>query len=407
MSLKTIDQFFKPEGGPEIRIRSAKADDARRIQVLYTEIYGANYPIQIVFDAALMRKAIESSHYFWLVGEHNGRIIASLIYEISAEQRLAKALGAVVSRDYRKHNLANTMMKLILDKITKEEQLVDVVYATTRTVSTAPQQMTRTMGFVPLGIFPNAHKVFEHETHCLSAYYLPQAWKERKTPVRLLKNAAPFFWLTAKGLAKKGLEPGKPKIDRVNYGSSAGSRKPTPETSLINFELVRAPNFALERFKKFGNAGVFSNWYVPFHQPNLLLISTDQKTEIYVHHGERDRYAVITGGRSELSNLSLILNSASQALLGLNVSYIETLVDAYSPELQWQAMHARFLPSAYFPAMRRVGKKRWDYIVFSRSFDMLDFRNVTLMPAYRGFLREYLKIWQELYIDSAFSGRKK
>ncbi|MDD2772111.1 MAG: GNAT family N-acetyltransferase [Elusimicrobiales bacterium] len=388
--------------GQEIRIRNARVEDARRIQVLYSEIYGPTYPIPVISDREKMKKALASDDYFWLVGEHNGRIIGSLIYQLDKKNRIAKALGAVVSRDYRKHNLANTLMRIILDKITGEEQLVDAVYATTRTITTAPQQMTENLGFAALGIFPNAHRVYEHETHCLTGYYVPAAWKKRRKPVSLVKEAEPFYRLARKELEERSLALGEPKIYGEEYCAGAARQE-----TLIPLEVISAPQFVRRRFHDGPNTGVFANSYMPFHEPNLLLISHDQKSEIYIHLSEKDRYTAILGGRSEEKSLSLLLNSAARTLRDFNVSYIELLVDAYSPELQWQAVNARFLPSAYFPAARLVGAKRWDYMIFSRSFEMLDFRNVTLMHTYREYLKEYLKVWDALYVQGALPGPEK
>ena len=96
---------------PEIKLRPARIEDARRIQVLYAEVYGQHYTIPIVYDRGLMCRAIEGDSHFWLVAEHKGRIIASLVYSVDIRARIAKALGAVVSKQYRKNNLANMMMK--------------------------------------------------------------------------------------------------------------------------------------------------------------------------------------------------------------------------------------------------------------------------------------------------------
>jgi len=170
--------------------------------------------------------------------------------------------------------------------------------------------------------------------------------------------------------------------------------------------VIAAPHFAASRMKANGNTGVFVNTQMPFYEPNLLLVSHDQKTEIYVYHNKGGRYTMILGGRSEEKDLSFLLNSIANALRDMNVSYMECLIDAYSPELQQQALDARFIPCAYMPALRLVEDKRWDYIVFSRSFDMLDFRNVTMLPAYREYLKEYLTIWHKLYIEAALTEKK-
>ena len=170
MPPKKIEKIIKTEGMPDIIVRLAKVPDMRRIQMLYAEVYGAAYPIPIIMDKDKMRHAIEDNDYYWLVAECQGRIIGSLVYALDLFYRNSKAFGAVVSQEYRKHNLAFMMMKLVLDDITVNKDLVDLVYATTRTANHAPQRLTESLGFIKLGIFPNTHKVHDKETHCLTAY---------------------------------------------------------------------------------------------------------------------------------------------------------------------------------------------------------------------------------------------
>lgn len=392
-----------------IRIRHARQEDARRIQMLYAEVYGANYSMSLVSDRAKMNRCIASDNYFWLVAEHNSRIIASQIMELDPANRMGKALGAVVSREYRKHNLIFSMMSLIMDSITKKHNIVDAVYATTRTVTAAPQKILDNMGFSALGIFPNAHKVYEHETHCLTAYYVTSAWGKRRKPVKILKEIEPFYRLAQRELCAKlpnnELQLGRPKIMAGDYIKSDPALA-KPEEKLIQFELIQAPQFVSARFRRKGTSGVFSNFFVPFHKPNILLVSHDQKTEIYLQYNPQDKYSAILGGNTEITDFPLLLNSVAEVLRNLNVSYLECLVDAYSPDLQRQAIHAGFLPSAYFPAMRLVGRKRWDYIAFSRSFEILDFRKVDLIPTYRAYLKEYIKMWNEMYVETALRSKR-
>jgi RimJ/RimL family protein N-acetyltransferase len=94
--------------------------------------------------------------------------VGSLVYALDLYYRNSKAFGAVVSQEFRKLDLAYTMMKLVLDDITHNKDLVDLVYATTRTANYAPQKLTESLGFIKLGIFPNTHKVQDNETHCLT-----------------------------------------------------------------------------------------------------------------------------------------------------------------------------------------------------------------------------------------------
>lgn len=404
MNFKHVDITVKSgDSDFAIRIRNARQEDGRRIQVLFAEVYGHNYPMSLVSDRAKMSRAIAGDDYFWLVGEHNGRIIASQIMHIDAKNRLGKALGAVVSREYRKHNLNYIMMNLIMDSVTKKHKVVDAVYATTRTVTAAPQKILDNLGFSALGIFPNAHKIHEHETYCLTAYYVLSSWGKRRRPARLISEIEPFYRLAQKELLSR--LPGRElQLGEARFTSAkpkAPEATPKAEPKPIQFELIQAPNFVAERFKRTGNSGVFANFYVPFHKPNMMLISHDQKTEIYVQYNPQDKYTAIIGGHSESQDLTLLLNSVAAALSNLSVSYLECLVDAYTPELQRQAVEAGFLPSAYFPGMRLVGSKRWDYVAFSRSFETLDFRKVNLIRTYRAYLKEYLKMWNAMYVESA------
>ena len=118
MTLKKMEQIIKNGGKADITIRLAKIPDMRRIQMLYAEVYGGNYAISLITDKDKMRRAIENDSYYWLVAESEGRIIGSLVYALDISDRIAKAFGAVVSKEYRKLDLAYTMMKLVLDAIT-------------------------------------------------------------------------------------------------------------------------------------------------------------------------------------------------------------------------------------------------------------------------------------------------
>ena len=385
-----LDRILAGLGKSGIRLRRAATVDTHRIQLLYTEVYGANYPLSIIKDQAQMRRALENPSFFWMLAEFQGRIVASIIYELDKAQRIAKVFGAVVAKAHRKNNLANTMMAAVMRELTGPRPRADTVYATTRTVTTAPQQMTENLGFTKLGIFPNAHKVLEHETHCLTAYFTPAALRRRRTPVALIPALEPFY-----RLVRRQIDLGRLIVHQPALALCATQ-------DLLSFESISAPHFIRSRFARHRNRGLFAASFVPFHDPNLLLVTPDQKTEVFLHHDRSDRYSIILGGHTEERDGTRVFKSIAAALNELGVSYIELLVDAYSPELQAHALNARFLPSAYFPAFRRVGARRWDYVVFSRSFEIFDFRNVRLISIYRNFLKEYLSVWQRLYINQAF-----
>lgn len=397
MAPKKIDQTIKTEGMPDISIRLAKVADMRRIQMLYAEVYGGSYSIPIVVDADKMRSAIEDDDYYWLVADCQGRIVASLVYAVDLFYRNSKAFGAVVSREFRKHDLAYTMMKLVLDDITGQKDLVDVVYATTRTANHAPQKLTDSLGFIKLGIFPNTHKVAENETHCLTGYFTERAMQRRRTVPAIIPEIAPFY-----DIVRSQVKLEDPELKTVK-GAYSDHKVKIP---ILKFEVITAPEFIKNRWKKTKSNSFFEHIFMPFHEPNLILISPDQNTEVYLTYS-KDKYSAIVGGVTSEKDFSVVLESVAMKVSEMDMGYLEVIIDAYSPELQRDAIDARFIPSAYFPCAKRMEEKRYDCVVFSRTFDILDFRNVKILSVYKNFLNEYLKLWKENYIELAFEPDQK
>jgi len=398
MAHKKIEKIIKTEGKQDIIIRLARIADMRRIQMLYAEVYGAAYPIPIIADKDKMRSAIENDEYYWLVAECQSRVIGSLVYSVDLLYRNSKAFGAVVSQEFRKHDLAFTMMKLVLDDITQTKDLVDLVYATTRTANHAPQKLTESLGFIKLGIFPNTHKVQDNETHCLTAYFTERALQRRRTTPVIIPEIAPFYEIVRRQIK---LEPAQLSDVKRDYSDHK------TKIPLLNFETITATEFIKHRWKKTKSNSFFENIFMPFHEPNLILITPDQGTEVYITYSQKDKYSVIVGGVTNEKSFAVVLESVAQKVSQMDMSYVEVIIDAYSPELQRDALDARFIPSAYFPSAKRMEDKRYDCVVFSRTFDILDFRNVRIISLYKNFLNEYLKLWRENYIELVFDSEQK
>ncbi|HAN04170.1 MAG TPA: hypothetical protein DCW72_10280 [Elusimicrobia bacterium] len=398
MAHKKIEKIIKTEGKQDITIRLARIADMRRIQMLYAEVYGAAYPIPIIADKDKMKRAIEDDEYYWLVAECQSRVIGSLVYSVDLLYRNSKAFGAVVSQEFRKHDLAFTMMKLVLDDITQTKDLVDLVYATTRTANHAPQKLTESLGFIKLGIFPNTHKVQDNETHCLTAYFTERALQRRRTTPVIIPEIAPFYEIVRRQIK---LEPAQLSDVKRDYSDHK------TKIPLLNFETITATEFIKNRWKKTKSNSFFANIFMPFHEPNLILITPDQGTEVYVTYSQKDKYSVIVGGVTNEKSFAVVLESVAQKVSQMDMSYVEVIIEAYSPELQRDALDARFIPSAYFPSAKRMEDKRYDCVVFSRTFDILDFRNVKIISLYKNFLNEYLKLWRENYIELVFDSEQK
>ncbi|MCX7905766.1 MAG: hypothetical protein N2446_03600, partial [Elusimicrobiales bacterium] len=294
--------------------------------------------------------------------------------------------------EFRKHDIAYTMMKLILDDITQNQKIVDVVYATTRTTSYAPQKLTDSLGFLKLGIFPNTHKVAENETHCFTAYLTEEALRKRKKTPIIIPEISPFYDIVLKQI----------KLEQASVLNIRGKYSDySIKIPLVDFEVITASEFIKRRYKKIKQNSFFTHTFMPFHEPNILLVSLDGKTEVYMTYNPKDKYSVFVGGVTNLE-AEIVLESVAKKMQELNMAYLEILFDAYSPKLHRAAIDARFIPSGYFPAAKLVNGERYDYIIFSKTFEMLDFRNVKLYSLYKNFLKEYLKLWKEKYIEMVF-----
>jgi hypothetical protein len=275
---------------------------------------------------------------------------------------------------------------------------VDLVYATTRTANHAPQKLTESLGFIKLGIFPNTHKVQDNETHCLTAYFTERALQRRRTTPVIIPEIAPFYEIVRRQIK---LEPAQLSDVKRDYSDHK------TKIPLLNFETITAPEFIRHRWKKTKSNSFFENIFMPFHEPNLILITPDQGTEVYITYSQKDKYSVIVGGVTNEKSFAVVLESVAQKVSQMDMSYVEVIIDAYSPELQRDALDARFIPSAYFPSAKRMEDKRYDCVVFSRTFDILDFRNVKIISLYKNFLNEYLKLWRENYIELVFDSEQK
>jgi len=398
MAQKKIERVIRAEGKPDVVIRLAKVQDMRRIQMLYAEVYGGSYSIPIVTDKEKMRRAIEDNEYYWLVAECQGRVVGSLVYALDLHYRNSKAFGAVVSQEFRKLDLAYTMMKLVLDDITHNKDLVDLVYATTRTANYAPQKLTESLGFIKLGIFPNSNRLQYNETHCLTAYFTERALQRRRQRPRIIPEVEPFY-----DIVRRQVNLDKPQIKKVE-GMYSDHKVKIP---LLHFEAITAPEFVKNRWRKTRPNSFFEHIFMPFHEPNLILITPDQGTEVYLTVNMKDKYSVVVGGVTDQKSFAVVLESIAQKVSQMDMGYVEVIIDGYSPAIQRDALDARFIPSAYFPCAKRMGGKRYDCIVFSRTFDILDFRNVKIISLYKNFLKEYLKLWRENYIELVFKTETK
>jgi hypothetical protein len=89
----------------------------------------------------------------------------------------------------------------------------------------------------------------------------------------------------------------------------------------------------------------------------------------------------------------------------LSARYVEFIIRAHELAKIEVALDLYFIPSAYFPAFKPSGGQRYDYVVFSRSFEMLDFRNIELEGVNQQYLLLYFRNWKELSLNRLLLGK--
>ena len=386
--------------GKVATIRRAIKEDAYKIQELYFLVYNGRYPLSLINDIHELNAALTGDDFVWVLIFIEDKLIGSVIYEIDHEQRIAKSFGAVIITEFRGHNLTGIAMKHVQDMILGKDKMCDIIYATTRTESSAPQKLTEKLGYKKLGLFPNVRKVVDYETHCLTAIFDDYAFETRKKPPVILPELKDIYEITRAEL----------KLEHATIEDYIDEDENT-DKELIEFEVISAENYVKRRFKYGIEKKIISMHFFPFQKPNLLLCSKDLTVEIYLYHALEDNHSCIIGGRFEDYDYHLILESVCATAKLLGIRYLELLVGAYKPKTLREVLNARFLPSAYFPALKLVTEEdnpflkkgeRLDHFVFSRSFEMLDFKDIKLEGIYKKYLKNYFIMWKRLYIDGVF-----
>jgi len=369
-------------------IRRANISDATRIFELYNRIYSGKYTDPALSSVDELRKALSERDYFWMVGEFENKIVGSVIYRFDRVNCLAKVYGAVVDPQFRRHNLAERLMSVGYIQLREEYPPVEVVYATTRTLSPAPQRMTKKLGYKKLGIFPNVHKNEGYETHCLTALFAGDALKRRFTDFSLHPSVSPLYAIAAQ-------ECELPPLPTASDESIAAARRPQVSTSSAKLESIEASEFVRHRFNSEKQEQGY-NWFYPFHEPNLLFTTPNQRVEVFCYLSAKDRHCVVIGIQ-DLDSMGYfaILESVSQLLRELGARYIEFIMPADAIGKIDQAIQAEFIPCGYFPAMHDHDGFRHDCVVFSRSFETLNFKNIALDGVNKKYLSAYFKRWKE------------
>lgn len=374
-------------------IRKAETKDILSIIQLYRKAYGGTYPDPTFSEIETLEYAIEtgSNSKLIFIALESDKPVASILFQYDKENLLSKAGAAVVHPDYRGKQLTKKLILHGIDYIHNNTIGMDVLYITTRTVHKAAQILTQEIGFKHLGIFPNVHKTEEYETHALAALYFNDSLEKRYTNFTHHPKIKNLFNIVEESLDLVDIPEAQAWENKIYSG----------EVGLL--EIIEAKEFVKLRSKLLFQKDEIDLAFFPFHEPNLLITSPRQNIEVFAYVNQTDKHCVITGCKidKEVSFADLFLK-VSNILRDRGVRYIEIIIRANRLNIIDKICKAKFIPCGYVPAFQLENGKRYDYVVFSKSFEILDLNNLELTGPNAKFLRNYIKLWEKQFIGDYF-----
>lgn len=366
-----------------IEYRRAEAKDVFPLMRLHQAASGNVFDDPVLLDQKKILAEIQSPLSVWIVADKEGTLHAALSILLDKENRLAKINRLILDPEWvGSGNLLKQALPLLIHYL--KDKGVEVLYNTTRTLTLQQQELTLGMGFNILGVFPSAHGADPLKINGLTAYYFPEVLKSRRhAGFALHPIARPLFDLVRDNCGLEEL----PAAERPSIDHSAF-------TALPSLEVIHAPGFVSHRYNRLKERRSLSVSFYPFHEPNLLITDPAQKIEMFVRILPDIRFAAIIGERLDLPvNPTDLYNQVSLMLHERGVSFIEVINDAADPTGIEFIYNACFIPCAYFPAFKRQGEERRDYVVFARSFE----RVLGAQSGIRQINRKYLSFLSQFY----------
>lgn len=377
--------------GNNEEIQIASLTDVPEILNLYRLVYGKRYPIKYGTDADLLKSAIldKDSHMVLISRElEKNQITGALIVEIDDFNRIGKLVGLVVHPDFQKNKIGNQLVEHASEFFLEKDERLNSLYATTRTVTIGPQRVFIRNKYLPLGIFPNAHRLHKYETVTLFAKFR-KGLLEQRLPYKEVSPSLMPLYNVLKDLV--------PSLDIPDVKVL----KPLPTAEGDEdweFEIIRAPSYVYRKFlETFPDP---KDRFFPFHSPNMLIADKKGRIEIFAYFSKRDGYCTLIKSTKPISELNGRLTSLYMQLDDIGVSYLEVLVNVKMTAFIETLLGGQFVPSAIYPAMREIDGKYEDYVVLSRTMEPLNFRGMAVISQFKPFIDQYVETWRQVNLDT-------
>lgn len=375
----------------DIEIRKAINDDVNEMINLYRLVYGKKYPISYGTDPDLLANAIaEEETHLCLVAKDDtkNKIVGALIVELDLFNKIGKLVGLVVHPDFQKHKIAQSIVQYVTDFLLIEDKKINSIYATTRTLTVGAQVVFLKNNYLPLGIFPNAHRLHQYETVSLFAKFRKGILEERKSLPIVSRSLMPLYKIV-KSIVPKISIPKPQDEPSINYLETEQEWE---------FEIIRAPSYVYRKFlERFPDK---SDRFFPFHTPNMLIADKNGRIEIFAYFSKRDGYCTLVKSTTPISELKTHLTSLYMQLDDIGVSYLEVLVNVRHTAFIDTLLRGQFLPCALYPAMRERNGGYEDYVVMSRTMEPLNFKGMAIVAPFKPYVDQYVDSWKKINLDS-------
>ncbi len=372
-----------------LTIAPATPQDVAQLRQLYFDVYGHGYPVALGSDPEEMRRLIADPHTHWLTARHEGagQLAGSVAVQTDPGSRIGKLVGLAVHPEQRGGGLAGRLTAEVCGDAFATGTL-DSVYATVRVVTPGPQQVFARNGFQALGLLPNAVEVAGCESLALFARHADDVLARRET-VGLVPGA--LLPLLEAARQSTGLDYGRPR-------ALDGPGRPAGQTAPVTapMELITAPAFVRRRFlERFPDPG---ERFFPLHAPNTLLTPPDGAFEAYADLDPVAASCSLIAVHPSPAAVTGALEPLMAAVTRAGADYVETLLPLADTASLSAFLAAGFIPSAVYPAMRRIGDRFHDYVVLSRTSRQIDFRTTAVSDRLQPYLLSYLTAWTSTYL---------